>query len=360
MPSTPAPNESKLPIEVYFGDHVLDAGIATVPKIFLRFYRYLVADGQRLNDRQAMLLTLVLALRQEQDFELRGSNLPTVCGLSRIERDKGLFRQMGLLFTSRIYYPTRDNRPPVLRAQQWDFRPLFFNLGLIWQTWLPRQQALVAEWESRRRKGSKPVYSFPIGFEHEVVLPPDVAGDIRAGKFFPVPDKWLIAARSLVSMPGADQNPPTVQNLHGRGVPTTQNLHGHLLVVDVVDDQKKESMPLEIPEDFKPVIELYQQAGHELRPDTLLRLRLMAQECDAVALTYDSTGIDWLIAALQRGLGVADDLLSYTAGVLRNWIAHGPQADPRPTREGYRPLTYAKPSSMNQTAPASRRDWDSH
>jgi hypothetical protein len=64
MPSTPAPNESKLPIEVYFGDHVLDAGIATVPKIFLRFYRHLVADGQRLNDRQAMLLTLVLALRQ--------------------------------------------------------------------------------------------------------------------------------------------------------------------------------------------------------------------------------------------------------------------------------------------------------
>jgi hypothetical protein len=216
---------------------------------------------------------------------------------------------------------------------------------------------LVAEWETRRRKGPKPVYSFPIGFEHEVVLPPDVAGDILAGKFFPVPDKWLIAARSLVSTPSADQDPPTVQNLHGREVPTTQNLHGHLLVVD---DQKKESMPLEIPEDLKSAVELYQQAGHELRPDTLLRLRLMAQECDAVAQTYHSTGKDWLVAALQRGLGVADDLLSYTAGVLRNWIAHGPQTDPRPTRESYRPVTYAKSSTMNQVVPTSRRDWDSH
>jgi hypothetical protein len=179
--------------------------------------------------------------------------------------------------------------------------------------------------------------------------------------FFPVPDKWLNAARGLVAASGTDQDPPTVQILHGRGVPTTQNLHGHLTVVDVVDDeQKKESMPLEIPENLKSAIELYQQAGHELRPDTLLRLRLMAQECDAVAQTYDSTGKDWLVAALQRGLGVADDLLSYTAGVLRNWIAHGPQADPRPTREGYRPLTYAKPSSMNQAVPTSRRDWDSH
>lgn len=86
----------------------------------------------------------------------------------------------------------------------------------------------------------------------------------------------------------------------------------------------------------------------------------MAQECDAVALTYDSTGKDWLVAALQRGLGVADDLLSYTAGVLRNWIAHGPQADPRPTREGYRPVTYRKSSTINLAAPTSRRDWDSH
>ena len=188
-------------------------------------------------------------------------------------------------------------------------------------------------------------------------MQPDVAADIRAGKFFPVPYKWLNAAHSNVSASGADQDPPTVQNLHGWGVPTTQNLHGQLLVVD---DQKKESMPLEIPENLKSAIELYQHAGHELRPDTLLRLRLMAQECDEVALTYDSTGKDRLVAALQRGLGVADNLLSYTAGVLRNWIAHGPQADPRPTREGYRPVTYAKSSTMNQVALTSRRDWDSH
>jgi hypothetical protein len=61
---------------------------------------------------------------------------------------------------------------------------------------------------------------------------------------------------------------------------------------------------------------------------------------------------------MKCGLGVADDLLAYTAGVLKNWITHGPDVDPRPTREGYRPLTYSKVANTTTTLAASGRDWD--
>jgi hypothetical protein len=359
MPSSQSLTESRLPIEVYFGDRMLDAGIATIPKIFFRFYRYLVSDGERLNDRQAMILTLVFALRQEQEFELRSSNLPTACDTPRIERDKGLLRQMGLLFTSRLYYPRRGKRPPVLRAQRWDFRSLYYNLDLVHQAWLMGQQGLRAEWDAGKRKGARPVYVFPAGYQHEVVLPPDVAVDILDKKFFPIPRKWLNAARHTVAAGDVSQELPTLQNLQGRQLATVQNLHGHLLVVDVVQEQEKKPATVETPANLQPVLALYQQAGHELRPDALVRFQLMAQECDEAARVYDSTGADWLLMAMRRGLGVADDLLAYTAGVLRNWIAHGPDTNSRPKRNRQRSLDDPQRTDTKAVSTTAQRDWDS-
>jgi hypothetical protein len=360
MSSIQSLSDSRVPLDVYFGDRVLDAGIATIPKIFLRFYRYLVADGQRLNDRQAMILTLILTLRQDQDFELRVSNLPTVSGPSKVEKDKADFRRMGLVFTSRLYYPTRPNQPPVLRAQRWDFRSLFSNLGQIWNIWALRQQQFITEWQAHGRRGSKPVYTFSLDFAHEVNLPLDVAADIVAEKFFPVPDKWLAVARQMLpTSPNCRGTElPTETDRRGRSQPTATIHPDHLMVVDVAKQHEKDNMPGEVPEGLKPIAELYEQAGHELRPAALLRLRLMAEECHEAAQTYGSTGTSWLLSAMKCGLGVADDLLAYTAGVLKNWITHGPDVDPRPTREGYRPLTYSKVANTTTTMAAYGRDWD--
>ncbi len=106
-----------------------------------------------------------------------------------------------------------------------------------------------------------------------------------------------------------------------------------------------------IPADLVAVVEVYQSAGKDLRPDVLARLRLLADECDAAARQHASTGADWLAQALQRGLGVADDLLLYAQGVLRNWITSGPT--------GARATPRVAPP--NSTAPVSppKRDWDS-
>lgn len=109
--------------------------------------------------------------------------------------------------------------------------------------------------------------------------------------------------------------------------------------------------PITIPADLAAAVEVYQSTGKELRPAVVARLRLLADECDAAARQHASTGPDWLVRALQRGLGVADDLLPYAQGVLRNWITSGPT--------GTRATPHMAPP--NSAAPVSppKRDWDS-
>ena len=78
----------------------------------------------------------------------------------------------------------------------------------------------------------------------------------------------------------------------------------------------------------------------------------MADECDTAARQHASTGPEWLAQALQRGLGVADDLLLYAQGVLRNWMHVRPDGLTRRT---------AYDSVATSAAPGSppKRDWDS-
>lgn len=254
-------NERDAPIEVYFGNSTLDMGIATVPKILPRYWIYLASDGDRPNEREYALLMQVLLLREAQDFELRVSNIPAQCPVSTITRSLALLRRMGLVFTERIYYDPKPGKPPVLRAQRWDLRSLFFNLEMVAKTWQAGQRQAQLDWENDSRRGRKPIYAFPADFSHEVRLPVEVAVDVLRGVFFPHSEKWEKRAQELLesvqndsanaSLPTAQilrdrlsttQNlrgtppPPTAQNIPGRPS-TAQDLRGHLFNDDEDDEE---------------------------------------------------------------------------------------------------------------------------
>jgi hypothetical protein len=189
-------DEPDAPIEVFFGNPIIDLGIATVPKILPRFWTLLASDGETLNDRQFALLMQVLLLRDAQDYELRVANIPMSSSLITLERDKKILRRMGLVFTERLYFPKPPGKVPSMRAQRWDMRSLFYNLELIGQLWAEHQRDLISQWEARGRKGNKPIYNFPGDFTHEVVLPGDVVTDILKGVFYPIPEKWQQRAQT--------------------------------------------------------------------------------------------------------------------------------------------------------------------
>ena len=220
--------ERKSSFEVSLGSHVLDFGSTSVARLMAHFWIYLSCEGDRLTDWDYAHLMQVLILRQEHDYELREENVPMQASSGKRDRGREHLRNMGLIFTERIYYPSRPGQPPVMRAQRWDFRSLFYNLELIGQEWLSRQKELVEVWELGGKQGPKPVYNFPPGYAHDVVLPEDVAVDILRGVFYPVPKYWLQRAEMKF------QGTPTTQNTQGRmpttqikqGTPTTQNTHG--------------------------------------------------------------------------------------------------------------------------------------
>ena len=187
------------PIEVYYGNPALDLGMAAIPKMLARFWTFLASDGEQLNDQEYAVLIQVLSLRETQDYELRAENLPVRCSPSTRERYKARFRRLGLVFTERLFYPTGGKGNPVMRAQRWDLRSLFYNLEHIARVWLERQQQLTVDWEAGGRKGQRPIFNLPGDFMHEVELPLDVAADILRGRFYPVPEKWQSRAEQLLS-----------------------------------------------------------------------------------------------------------------------------------------------------------------
>lgn len=214
-----------------FGNTTLNIGFASVPKIFLRFAKYLTHNGLRLSDSEMYLISLVLTLRGDSGYELRMSNLPLQMKLSTREDAKRKFREMGLIFTARVYYAGVN--PPRMKAQAWDLRSLFFNLERVANLWLENQRALVKQWKAAGSKGSKPVYEFPADFALEVELPPDVARDLLAPKqpFYPEPTEWIEAARTIsrtVPFTDGTQSPqqlalPTVRFTEGTQVELPEN-----------------------------------------------------------------------------------------------------------------------------------------
>jgi len=111
--------------------------------------------------------------------------------------------------------------------------------------------------------GAKPIYQFPDGFTYDVCLPPDVAVDIISGKFYPVPQKWKLAARKIVTeLPTGPQTfgrqaVPTALRTSGRDPiarqtsgtptsletfdsgPTARQTRDHLLEDDDEDDEEE-------------------------------------------------------------------------------------------------------------------------
>ncbi len=462
------PDNIHTTIEVYFGNAALDGGIAPVPKIVARFCRHLASNGEQLNDRQIGLLLMVLILRDSQDFSLRMENLPLFSSPLTLERDKVRLRELGLVFTERLYYGQRNGRPPVMRAQRWDMRSLFYNLGQLWTYWLARRQEAVAEWETAGRHGPKPIYNFPADYQHEIALPPDVAADILRDVFYPVPEKWLRRAKTLAKaeptlLKTSGRGAPTLLKRSGRQAPTLPKTSGHLVVVVDVDGadeggngrrlaydfpaetvfahfaarkgkpyepsdkdraalsalktdgysldeiiagmdaafelpnkpqrfthcarvtrNKKPANPPpasadhqppdnrqpdnrppdagqpehrqptpaavepEIPRELAPAVALYAEISRKPSDaQAVAQLKIMAEECNQAARENESTGAEWLEVALKRSLR-ADDPIAYTYAILRNWMAHGRDADLRPTREGYRPPRKGAPKQSTQ------------
>ncbi len=259
-----SPNIPDDAIKVHYGSLALQFGIGNIPNLFMRFYRHLVhtpAQGEplRLSDAEAMLLVHVMALRSEDDFVLRLSNLPMVSPLRKREDYLGKFRKMGLVFTIRLYYSRAemmayygaDNLPasPRMRAQQWDLSPLIYNLTWVAQEYLKRQREAVAKWQKTGEVGRRPVTELPADFQHEIILPPDVIASIRSGiedpnqaVYYPVPAEW----KKLASVPA--QNRPVQES----SVPAQNRL--------VQDSVPAQIRPIQdaVPAPTKPVHGLYQ------------------------------------------------------------------------------------------------------
>jgi hypothetical protein len=237
------------PIEIYADDSLIDGGIAAIPKMLLRFARHLHCDGTRLNDRQVLLLVMVIALREDRNLRL--SNLPMTSAISTLESDLALFRKAGLVLTQRDYYSPVGGRPPRMRSQIWDIRSLHANLTQVQKLWFSRQAQKIAEWRGQGERGHSPIYEFQLSFRHKVVIPRSVLVDIAIGRFFPVPDKWLRLADQTFSPTEIEAfkaklvvSRPTASKTSGRGVPTTSitgsgrnlslptasNTGGHLVV----------------------------------------------------------------------------------------------------------------------------------
>ena len=226
-------DEINAPIEVYADDSVIDGGIAAVPKMLLRFARHLNCDGARLNDRQVLLLVMVIALREDRNLRL--SNLPMIAAVSTLESDLTYLRKAGLVFTRRDYYPAVKGKPPRMRSQIWDIRSLNANLAHMQRLWFSRQSQKLSEWRKQGERGANPIYEFPEDFGHKVVVPRPVLEDIAAGRFFPVPDKWLklvsssLSPDEIAAFQARLNQPqlPTASNTAGRdaaNVPTTRYL----------------------------------------------------------------------------------------------------------------------------------------
>jgi hypothetical protein len=212
-------DEINAPIEVYADDTIIDGGIAAVPKMLLRFARHLDSDGARLNDRQVLLLIMVIALREDRNLRL--SNLPMIAALSTLETDLAFLRKAGLVFTRRDYYPAIGGKPPRMRSQIWDIRSLHANLAHIQRLWFRRQSQKLNEWRSLQERGPAPVYEFPITFSHNIVVPQPVLEQIAAGCFFPVPGKWLKRVNEIFS-------PQEIAALKVRHAPTSSQTGSRL------------------------------------------------------------------------------------------------------------------------------------
>ncbi|MEA3351169.1 MAG: hypothetical protein U9Q82_11145 [Chloroflexota bacterium] len=89
---------------------------------------------------------------------------------------------------------------------------------------------------------------------------------------------------------------------------------------------------LVIHPDLVEVVDIFSNTGRELNQDTLIRFEQMAKRCDETARQKDSTGGQWLTAALTLALGKAqpESVLNYAGVVLDGWVERGYRKRPQP------------------------------
>lgn len=213
---------SDIPIRVSYDDKVLDWGIASLPRVVLRFYRHLRCDDERLDDREMMPLLLLLGLWEDRDQPLRLSNLPSATPLRTLEeRYLAKWRRMGLVFTQRVYYTQEEMAEvfgentvpdtPRMKARLFDVCSLLYNCLRAAQAWEEDAYPKAHEaWEKERERcqasgetaPQPPHPHFPPGdFTVDVELPPNLAAEIASGEACPyqfVPDKWVERASEAV------------------------------------------------------------------------------------------------------------------------------------------------------------------
>ena len=206
------PEDNNVPIVVRYGNTTLDFGMASIPKVFLRFFTYLRHGELKLLDSEAMMLVEVMGLYGKpddgDDYELRTRNLPVATADITLDRHLTKMRKMGVVFTERLWYPPVGGRPPVTRAIRWDLRSLTYNLEQIAELWRARQSELVQNWKRGGQRGYRPVYVFPTDYAHEVLLPLDVALDIVQHNVWPANEWFQVAAQMCQQLGDLGQQPP--------------------------------------------------------------------------------------------------------------------------------------------------------
>ena len=163
----PANNRYKL--QVRFGDDLLEAGFTAVPNLFLNNYRDLgISDGA------ALWIVHLLKFRWTEDNPYpRRSSIPMNANKDTQKRYARQLRNLGLLFTKRIYW-SKEDAPPnphlvgTIRALEYDLTSLFHNLVRI----------------SRWRSEGRPLDDF------EIEIPPEIVEKVASGHFHHVPKKW--------------------------------------------------------------------------------------------------------------------------------------------------------------------------
>ncbi len=93
--------------------------------------------------------------------------------------------------------------------------------------------------------------------------------------------------------------------------------------------QPTQDQPLLIAPELQGVVQVVSAAGMDVDAPVLARLTMMVSDIDPMARSAQSSGAEWVRAALQLGLGVASPgrLLNYASAVLNDWKVNG-----RPTR----------------------------
>ena len=211
---------SDLPVQVVYADEVLDWGAANIPKVVLWFYRHLRCDGERLDDREAMPLVLLISLWENREEPLRLSNLPCATPISTLEhRYLKKWRRMGLVFTYRVYYTREEmvavfgekNVPatPRVKARIFDVSSLLYNCVQVAHTWREEGYPTAHEaWREERRacrtSGSKvpraPHPRFPPSdFILDIELPLHLAVRIAGDVYQFVPKKWQQRAQEITT-----------------------------------------------------------------------------------------------------------------------------------------------------------------